>query len=182
MHASVKPAIRSPDSGNGANEPGITNAIRNLTAQVIVVDEVGKKNEVDAVVQVTQQGMCIVGTAHFKSDGTDPLIKLMLDNEVSNGLIGGKAVTTLGDEAAKAAGVNKNKVGLKGPVPFKWCTATSTSFLGPFLAGPGFNAINALRDLLCTLYVIYCVLLYPYSSDAGRCLHSGGRSESGLQA
>ena len=83
-----------------------------------MVDEVGKKNEVDAVAHVTQQGMCIVGTAHFKSDGTDALIKMMLDHQRA---CRRKGYHDAGRDAAKAFGVNKTKIGLKGPVPFKWC-------------------------------------------------------------
>jgi stage III sporulation protein SpoIIIAA len=68
-----------------------------INAQVLVIDEIGSKQEVWAVKSIAQRGVAIVATAHGVR--LDSLLK----NPELNPLLGGLQQVTLGDIAAKCA-------------------------------------------------------------------------------
>lgn len=68
--------------------------LQNHTPDVILVDEIGRRPEVDAARTVKQRGVRLVASAHGDLTG-------LVKNHVLNGLVGGVESITLGDEAAK---------------------------------------------------------------------------------
>ena len=64
-------------------------------AQVIVVDEIGSREEVTSARKISQQGVSLVATTHAVS------LRSLIRNPELNSLVGGLATVTLGDEAAQ---------------------------------------------------------------------------------
>eukprot|EP01126_Amoeba_proteus_P001372 TRINITY_DN10392_c0_g2_i2.p1 TRINITY_DN10392_c0_g2~~TRINITY_DN10392_c0_g2_i2.p1 ORF type:complete len:810 (-),score=121.96 TRINITY_DN10392_c0_g2_i2:142-2571(-) len=69
-------------------------AVQNHNPSVIIIDEIGTKEEVAAVRTISQRGVGLVGTAH----GTT--ISTLLSNSDLSNLVGGLKSVTLGDEEA----------------------------------------------------------------------------------
>jgi len=74
--------------------------VQNHNPQVIIVDEIGTSQEVEAVRTITQRGVSMVGTAH----GED--LHTLLKNPTLRGLIGGVQPVIL--SATEAAKLNKD--------------------------------------------------------------------------
>lgn len=68
--------------------------VQNHTPDVILIDEIGRKTEVEAASTVKQRGVRLVASAHGDLTG-------LVKNGQLNGLVGGVEVVTLGDAAAK---------------------------------------------------------------------------------
>ena len=123
------PAFRSADSGKGANEPGLTNAVQTSTPQCIIADEIGSVEETDALAASVGLGIAVMATSHFHLDGNkvyksstqQALVNLILRHRTLNGLAGGIEFTTISDSMAKEKKVQKNFATLKHAPPFKWC-------------------------------------------------------------
>ena len=124
------PAFRSGDSGQGANEPGLTNAVQTSTPRCIIADEIGSMEETDALGAIAGLGVAVLATLHFHVDTNKPnigriqqaLVKSILSHRTLNGLAGGLVYTTLGDRVAQERGVKKNFASSKfATLPFKWC-------------------------------------------------------------
>ncbi len=123
------PAFRSADSGKGANEPGLTNAVQTSTPRCIIADEIGSVTETDALAASVGLGIAVMATSHFHLDGNkvyksstqQALVKLILRHRTLNGLAGGIEFTTISDSMAKEKKVQKNFATLKHAPPFKWC-------------------------------------------------------------
>lgn len=76
-------------------------AVENHTPEVIVIDEIGTKEESDAARTIAERGVTLVATAH----GTK--LENLIQNPTLSDLIGGIQVVTLGDEEAKKRGTRK---------------------------------------------------------------------------
>lgn len=70
--------------------------LQNHTPDVIVVDEIGRKTEVQAAHTVRQRGVRLVASAHGD-------LRSLVKNGQLNGLVGGVQTVTLGDAAAKSS-------------------------------------------------------------------------------
>jgi stage III sporulation protein AA len=77
-------------------------AVENHTPQVIVIDEIGTKEEADAARTIAERGVILVGTAHGIS------LENVIQNPMLSDLIGGIETVTLGDEEAKKRGTRKS--------------------------------------------------------------------------
>lgn len=77
-------------------------AVENHTPQVIVIDEIGTKEEAEAARTIAERGVTLVGTAH----GID--LENVIQNPTLSDLIGGIETVTLGDEEAKKRGTRKS--------------------------------------------------------------------------
>ena len=62
------PAFRSADSGKGANEPGLTNAIQTSTPRCIIADEISSVTETNALAASVGLGIAVMATSHFHLD------------------------------------------------------------------------------------------------------------------
>eukprot|EP00798_Chlamydomonas_sp_ICE-L_P011092 gene11092-18706_t len=85
-------------------------AVQNHTPQVLIVDEIGTSKEVEAVNDIAQRGVLMVGTAH----GTT--LTSLLKNKALVPLIGGVRQVTIGDKAA--GGRSKTKLERSEPPAF----------------------------------------------------------------
>ncbi|GLC60193.1 hypothetical protein PLESTB_001583700 [Pleodorina starrii] len=89
-------------------------AVQNHGPEVLVVDEIANKLEVDAARTISQRGVMLVATAH----GTD--LGSLLHNVELNPLVGGTQTVTLGDELAAATnGGSKTRTERRGAPPFR---------------------------------------------------------------
>jgi len=68
--------------------------LQNHTPDVIVIDEIGRKQEVEAAKTVKQRGVRLIASAHGD-------LRTLLKNTDLRGMVGGLETVTLGDEAAK---------------------------------------------------------------------------------
>eukprot|EP00965_Chrysotila_dentata_P156599 5174456-Pleurochrysis_carterae.AAC.1 len=68
--------------------------VQNHTPHVMVIDEIGRQQEVDAARTVKRRGVRMVASAH----GT---LRDLIANPELNGLVGGVATATVGDAMAK---------------------------------------------------------------------------------
>lgn len=75
----------------------MTEAVQNHTPQVLIVDEIGTKAEVEAARKHSQAGVMLIGTAH----GIE--LTTLLKNPELNGLIGGLHEVVVGDAAMRKA-------------------------------------------------------------------------------
>ncbi|KAJ1461897.1 hypothetical protein M885DRAFT_432156, partial [Pelagophyceae sp. CCMP2097] len=73
----------------------MTECIQNHTPEVIVIDEIGRPNEVEAARTCKQRGARLVASAHGD-------LRKLVKNGQLNGLVGGIMSVTLGDVEAKA--------------------------------------------------------------------------------
>ena len=77
-------------------------AVENHTPEVIVIDEIGTKEEADASRTIAERGVTLVGTAHGTS------LENVIQNPMLSDLVGGIETVTLGDEEAKKRGTRKS--------------------------------------------------------------------------
>ncbi|MCE2929009.1 MAG: AAA family ATPase [Candidatus Caenarcaniphilales bacterium] len=77
-------------------------AVENHTPEIIVIDEIGTKEEADAARTIAERGVSLIGTAHGIS------MENVIQNPLLSDLVGGIEVVTLGDEEAKKRGTNKS--------------------------------------------------------------------------
>ena len=68
--------------------------LQNHTPDVIVIDEIGRSQEVEAARTVKQRGVRLLASAHGD-------LRTLVKNVQIRGLVGGVETVTLGDEAAK---------------------------------------------------------------------------------
>lgn len=96
-------------------------AVQNHSPQVIIIDEIGTREEAAAAKTIAQRGVTLVGTAHGKE------IRNLMKNGELVGLIGGIEAVILGDSAAKemakqqndqANEIKKTKLERKGAATF----------------------------------------------------------------
>ena len=78
----------------------MTECLQNHTPDVIVVDEIGRKAEVDAARTVKQRGVRLLSTAHGS-------LSSLLKNTMLKGLLGGVEMVTVGDTLAMKHGGKK---------------------------------------------------------------------------
>jgi len=71
-------------------------AVQNHTPDVIVVDEIGREQEVEAARTVKNRGVRLIGSAHGNLPG-------LVKNGMLNGLVGGVQTVTVGDAEARKA-------------------------------------------------------------------------------
>ncbi|GBC99773.1 hypothetical protein HRbin17_02304 [bacterium HR17] len=87
-------------------------AVENHMPEVIIVDEIGRKEEADAARTIAERGVQLVATAHGNT----------LDNLVANpllcDLVGGIQAVTLSDEEARRRGTQKTVLERKAPPTF----------------------------------------------------------------
>ena len=78
--------------------------VQNHTPEVMVIDEIGRPEEVEAARTCKMRGVRMIASAHED-------LRKLIKNKQLKGLVGGIEVVTLGDEAAKleAGGMNKVK-------------------------------------------------------------------------
>lgn len=77
-------------------------AVENHTPEVIVIDEIGTKEEADAARTIAERGVTLIGTAHGTS------LDNVIQNPMLSDLVGGIEIVTLGDEEAKKRGTRKS--------------------------------------------------------------------------
>ena len=81
-----------------------------ISPEVMIIDEIGRRKEVEAASTVKERGVSIIGSAH------GDFASLLRNSELKR-LLGGSQSVLLGDAAAKAE--NKgNKVGEREPKAF----------------------------------------------------------------
>jgi len=87
-------------------------AVENHMPEVIIVDEIGRKEEADAARTIAERGVQLIATAHGNT----------LENLVSNpmlcDLVGGIQAVTLSDEEARRRGTQKTVLERKAPPTF----------------------------------------------------------------
>eukprot|EP00198_Chlamydomonas_reinhardtii_P002100 XP_001691436.1 predicted protein [Chlamydomonas reinhardtii] len=89
-------------------------AVQNHGPQVVVVDELGSRQEAEAARSISQRGVMLVATAH----GTD--LRSIMGNPDLNSLVGGMQTVILGDAAAGAAhGGAKTRTERRGEPTFR---------------------------------------------------------------
>lgn len=76
-------------------------AVENHTPDVIIVDEISGKEEVEAARTITERGVQLIATAHGNT------LENIIHNPALNDLIGGIEAVTLGDEEAKKRATQK---------------------------------------------------------------------------
>lgn len=77
-------------------------AVENHTPEVIVIDEIGTKEEAEAARTIAERGVTLIGTAHGIS------LENVIQNPTLSDLVGGIETVTLGDEEAKKRGTRKS--------------------------------------------------------------------------
>lgn len=126
--ALADPCIISPESGSGLNTPGMMNAMEQLTAKWIIVDEVNTNDAVREASVLTERGTTLLATAHFKcnSSGGGSLVKneeliASIMNSQSNMLLGGQQKNSAKSSAeAKRNGTKQDTWKSKTTPAFKW--------------------------------------------------------------
>jgi hypothetical protein len=76
-------------------------AVENHTPEVLVIDEIGNREEAEACRTFAQRGVQLVATAHGK------LLEDLVNNPALRDLVGGVKAATLGDEEARRRGTQK---------------------------------------------------------------------------
>jgi stage III sporulation protein SpoIIIAA len=76
-------------------------AVENHTPEVLVIDEIGNRDEAEACRTFAQRGVQLVATAHGK------LLEDLVNNPALRDLVGGVKSATLGDEEARRRGTQK---------------------------------------------------------------------------
>jgi hypothetical protein len=100
--------------------------LQNHTPKVMVIDEIGRKQEVEAARTIKNRGVRILASAHGDLRG-------LVKNAELSGLVGGKETVTLGDamakEQAKAHGgeFSKTRTQRAGPPTFEIIIEVSSS-------------------------------------------------------
>ena len=89
-HSSLGRAIRMIVPCLEMQAEAMIECVQNHTVECMVIDEIGKSQEVAAAQTVKERGVRIIGTAH----GT---LSSLLKNPMLNGLAGGRKTVTIGD-------------------------------------------------------------------------------------
>ncbi|WP_018962798.1 R3H domain-containing nucleic acid-binding protein [Coprothermobacter platensis] len=76
-------------------------AVENHMPEVIIIDEIGRKEEVDAARTIAERGVQLIATAHGNT------LENILVNPTLSDLVGGVQVVTLSDEEAHRRGTQK---------------------------------------------------------------------------
>ncbi|CAJ1402863.1 unnamed protein product [Effrenium voratum] len=87
--------------------------VQNHTPEVLVIDEIGSREEVEAASSIGFRGVALVATAHARS------LKDAMDNPTLQPLFGGFADSTVSDETMRRTGRGKNLRERKGEPVFK---------------------------------------------------------------
>jgi stage III sporulation protein SpoIIIAA len=86
--------------------------VQNHTPHVMIIDEIGRPQEVEAARTCKQRGVRMISSAHGN-------LKTLMKNAHLKGLIGGIELVTVGDEEAKKGGsLNKLKAQRQGEPVF----------------------------------------------------------------
>jgi len=91
--ASVAAADRKGGGKAGLGQT-LLRALENLTPDVLIVDELSAKADVEAVREAKERGVAVVATAHGD-------LRSLLRNDGLRGAVGGVTPVTIGDQAAK---------------------------------------------------------------------------------
>ncbi|KAK1422188.1 hypothetical protein QVD17_25138 [Tagetes erecta] len=87
-------------------------AVENHTPQVIIIDEISTRDEVNACKSIAERGVMLIGSAH--GDRLENIIK----NPVLSRLAGGVETVTLGDQEARKRNSRKSISQRRGPPTF----------------------------------------------------------------
>ena len=79
-------------------------AVENHTPEVIVIDEIGDRRDVEAARTIAERGVQLIATAHGSTIGS------IIDNPMLSDLVGGCQTVVLGDDEAKKRGCSKSVV------------------------------------------------------------------------
>ncbi|XRB14803.1 AAA+ ATPase domain-containing protein [Pseudoscourfieldia marina] len=120
-HRSVGKARRMMVSNPMRQERELIECVENHTPQVIVVDELGSKADVDAVSTVEKRGVRIIASAHGDLTG-------VLSNPDVNLLVGGVSTNVVGDELAKRSGGRKTLSEQKRSAIFQHVIELTTNY------------------------------------------------------
>lgn len=93
-HPAVGLARRMMVPSLDAQAAVLIEAVQNHTPDIIVVDEIGRPAEVEAVQTVKERGVRILGSAHGDLRG-------LVKNQLLNNLVGGSETVTVGDAEAR---------------------------------------------------------------------------------
>jgi stage III sporulation protein AA len=113
-------------------------AVENHTPQVIVIDEIGTKEEADAARTIAERGVILVGTAHGIS------LENVIQNPMLSDLIGGIETVTLGDEEAKKRGTRKSVLERAAKPTFDICV----EIVDRFTVNVHKNVANSVDEIL----------------------------------
>lgn len=112
VHPSVGNARRMMVNDPKRQERELIECVQNHTPEVIVVDELGTKADVEAVSTVEKRGVRLIASAHGD-------LKSLLTNKDVNALVGGIATSIVGDMAAERQGGKKHLTEQARPAIFK---------------------------------------------------------------
>ena len=112
-HSCIGSARRFSLSDRRRQDQTLVEMVQNHGPQVVVVDEIGTKKEVEVIKDIAQRGVLCVGTAHGVS------IDNLIANTELSGLIGGTGSSTVGDVLAlNSQGGQKFKIERSKLPPF----------------------------------------------------------------
>ncbi|MCS7263743.1 MAG: AAA family ATPase [Armatimonadetes bacterium] len=87
-------------------------AVENHMPEVIIVDEIGRKEEADAARTIAERGVQLIATAHGNT------LENLVANPLLCDLVGGIQAVTLSDEEARRRGTQKTVLERKSPPTF----------------------------------------------------------------
>jgi hypothetical protein len=87
-------------------------AVENHMPEVIIVDEIGRKEEADAARTIAERGVQLIATAHGNT------LENLVANPLLCDLVGGIQAVTLSDEEARRRGTQKTVLERKAPPTF----------------------------------------------------------------
>lgn len=87
-------------------------AVENHMPEVIIVDEIGRKEEADAAKTIAERGVQLIATAHGNT------LENLVANPMLCDLVGGIQAVTLSDEEARRRGTQKTVLERKAPPTF----------------------------------------------------------------
>ncbi|WP_420018518.1 R3H domain-containing nucleic acid-binding protein [Thiohalorhabdus methylotrophus] len=87
-------------------------AVENHMPEVIVIDEIGTREEANAARTIAERGVQLIGTAHGNT------LENLVANPTLADLVGGVKTVTLGDEEARFRGTQKTVTERRGPPTF----------------------------------------------------------------
>jgi len=102
-HKCIGSARRMMVESLAAQAGTMIECVQNHTPSIMVIDEIGRKQEVEAAQTSKNRGVRMMASAHGD-------MRSLLKNKDIRGLVGGLETVTLGDEEAKAL---QKKLGLK---------------------------------------------------------------------
>ncbi|SCX93384.1 Stage III sporulation protein SpoIIIAA [Thiohalorhabdus denitrificans] len=88
-------------------------AVENHMPEVIVIDEIGTREEATAARTIAERGVQLIGTAHGNT------LENLVANPTLADLVGGVKTVTLGDEEARFRGTQKTVTERRGPPTFE---------------------------------------------------------------